>query len=434
MAYTYLQLFLFFLCYGILGWCAETACMAVIARRLVNRGFFTLPICPKYGVMMIILIIALPTLRGHYFLQFLLTLTVVSATDYFAGFLSKRIWRKSLWPYERNTVFGGEIRGSLLAIAKAVTAYLTVLLLHPFLFLTISLLPVLALQITAGVFLLAMAADFGMILYVVIKGRRKKDPEATAEIRQGQMAWKDRLGAKIYHAVWKRLNRAYPNMETAEASREGEYVFARGVCPDKLFWVFLVCAFFGDLIETVYCRMTMGRWMSRSSVIYGTFSLVWGMGAALLTVILQRLAVRDDRYVFLAGAVLGGVYEYTCSVFTEVFFGTTFWDYSKIPFNIGGRTNLLYCIFWGLLSVAWIKICYPVLSRWIEKIPPLLGKTATWVLILLLCCDALLSAAAMVRYVKRQAGDGAETVTEAFLDANYPDEMVEQVWPNMKIR
>ena len=97
--------------------------------------------------------------------------------------------------------------------------------------------------------------------------------------------------------------------------------------------------------------------MSRSSVIYGTFSIVWGFGAVILTVVLQRLAGKEDRYIFLAGSVLGGVYEYLCSVFTEIFLGTTFWDYSDMPFNIGGRTNLLYCIFWGLLSVVWVKMC-----------------------------------------------------------------------------
>ena len=70
---------------------------------------------------------------------------------------------------------------------------------------------------------------------------------------------------------------------------------------------FMICAFLGDLIETLFCRVTGGVWMSRSSVIYGTFSIVWGFGAVILTVVLQRLAGKEDRYIFLAGSVLGGV-------------------------------------------------------------------------------------------------------------------------------
>ena len=98
--------------------------------------------------------------------------------------------------------------------------------------------------------------------------------------------------------------------------------------------------------------------MSRSSVVYGPFSVVWGLGVVVLTMMLHKYKDRDDRYIFLFGTVVGGAYEYICSVFTEIAFGTVFWDYSKLPFNLGGRINLLYCFFWGLAAVIWIKLLY----------------------------------------------------------------------------
>ncbi len=435
MEYTNLQLIAFLLLYGILGWCLETAYAVLKQRRFVNRGFFSLPICPQYGVMMDILIIALPTLKDHLILQFLMTLTVVSAVDYLSGALSKRIWRKKFRAYERSTLFGGEVKGSALAAAKAAAVLVTALLIHPFVFLAVELIPETVLRLICAAALLVLLADFLTILYVIRRSvRADRLEEAQQELFREQFSRQNRLGGKIYRAMWKRLDRAYPEMERIERPDSEKPVFARGICLDKLFWVFIICAFLGDLIETLYCRVTGGVWMSRSSVIYGWFSIVWGAGAVLLTVVLQRLAKKDDRYVFLAGAVLGGVYEYMCSLFTEVFLGTTFWDYSWMPFNIGGRTNLLYCIFWGLLSVVWVKICYPVISGRIEKLPPLKAKAATWALILLMCCDALLSAAVMIRYVDRKAGEEADNAVEIFLDANYPDEMVERVWPNMKIQ
>ena len=132
--------------------------------------------------------------------------------------------------------------------------------------------------------------------------------------------------------------------------------------------------------------------------------------------------------------MVGGVYEYTCSVFTEVVLGTTFWDYSWMPFNIGGRTNLLYCFFWGILAVFWIKICYPPMSRTVEKIPPLTGKVVTWAVILLMSCNALISAAAMVRYTQRLDDPLPDHFIQEFLDETYPDELIEEVWPNMKVQ
>ena len=39
----------------------------------------------------------------------------------------------------------------------------------------------------------------------------------------------------------------------------------------------------------------------------------------------------------------------------RIVFGKVFWDYSDIPFNLGGRINLLYCFFWGIAAVVWLK-------------------------------------------------------------------------------
>jgi len=242
-----------------------------------------------------------------------------------------------------------------------------------------------------------------------------------------------RMADRISNTIWRRLQKAYPGLATADVPGPERYVFARGICFDKLVWVFLVTSFLGALIEMVFCRVTSGRWMSRSGVLYGSFSFVWGLGAVVLTITLQRIADKPDRRIFLAGFVIGGAYEYLCSVFTELVFGTVFWDYSKMPLNIGGRTNVLYCIFWGLLAVAWIKVLYPPMSKGIEKISPLLGKVVTWVIIFFLACDGLLTGAAMLRYTDRQNNPEPKNVAEAFLDNTYDDDWMEHHWPNMVV-
>ena len=44
-------------------------------------------------------------------------------------------------------------------------------------------------------------------------------------------------------------------------------------------------------------------------------------------------------------------------------FGTVSWDYSGTPFNIDGRTNLMFALIWGTLGLIWIKEIYPAMSR-----------------------------------------------------------------------
>ena len=189
----------------------------------------------------------------------------------------------------------------------------------------------------------------------------------------------------------------------------------------------------GDLIETVFVWGTSGVLMSRSSLLYGPFSVVWGLGAAILTVVLRGLMDKSDRYIFVGGALMGGVYEYMCSVVTEKLFGKVFWDYSKIPFNLNGRINLLYCVFWGIAAVIWVKEVYPRISALIEKIPMKVGKVLTWVLVVLLAVDVALSCMALGRMDQREKGIPATNAVQQFLDEQYPDEYLTQRYQTMKL-
>lgn len=414
MEYTYLDLFCYLLIYSFLGWVAEVAVLAVKDRRVRNRGFFNLPFCLSYGLVMDLLIVVLPTMGQNYLLQYVTALIVSSVITFLSGSLSKRISRTVLWKYQENNLFAGNKRPLLIALVAGLAFYLAYLLLHPVLFALVNLLPDQVNTILCVVVGGLLAVDFAAIVAAL---RRSGSPEEITSFQQRSQKGKRGLGEKVCGLILGRLQRAYPNLDRMEPEA-GRQVFAKGICFDKLVWLFLIASFLGDLIETVFCRFTAGVWMSRSSLIYGTFSVVWGFGAVVLTVVLQRLAEREDRYIFFAGFLIGGVYEYLCSVFTEFVFGTTFWDYSDMPFNFGGRTNLLFCVFWGLLSVFWIKLCYPRLSALIEKIPPVTGKVLTWVILVLLALDAVISVMAMLRYVDRAVNPVPRDMIGQFLD-NY---------------
>ena len=43
----------------------------------------------------------------------------------------------------------------------------------------------------------------------------------------------------------------------------------------------LIGALAGDIVETIFCRVTSGIWMSRSSLVWGPFSVVWGLAAVV---------------------------------------------------------------------------------------------------------------------------------------------------------
>ena len=128
--------------------------------------------------------------------------------------------------------------------------------------------------------------------------------------------------------------------------------------------------------------------------------------------------------------MLGGAYEYVCSVFTEIVFGKVFWDYSNIMFNLGGRINLLYCFFWGIAAVVWIKYLYPMIAKWIEKVPVKTGRIVTWVMVVFMCCNVMVSCMALVRSTQRAEGIPATQSWQQVMDERFDDERMERIYPN----
>lgn len=434
MEYTIYELLFFLFVYSFLGWCMEVAYMAIRTGKFCNRGLFNLPLSLSYGAAIDLLLLITPTLEGRWFFQAVAYMVITSVCAQMADEVSVRVTGGRLWEQEKRSVYFGRWQGFFEALLLSVMALIVILLIHPVVFLLCKMIPGLALRIITLTILALLFLDFAVVFYT---GKKRPVLEGVQNFSEELSERKRSFGGWLSERVWRRLKKAYPNLkaeDVGEKENRENYVFARGLCLDKIIWVFFISALGGDLIETIYVKLTADIWMSRSSLLYGTFSIVWGAGAALLTLLLHRLADKEDRYIFLGGFFLGGTYEYMCSVFTEVFFGTTFWDYSDMPFNIGGRTNLLFCVFWGILSLVWIKICYPYISRRIEKIPPVTGKVLTWICVALMACDMVISAMALVRYVERSEGLPAQNAVEEFVDYQYPDQFIEWIWPNLNIK
>ena len=432
MTYSLSQLAWFFLIYSILGWCISVAFCAIKKHSFVNPGFLNLPVSPIYGIGAVLSTVFLSELT-HRPLFFILGSCVLSGILVITtGVALERMLHRRCWDFSDHKFhFHGYISLPLLLVL-GVGAWLCVSFLNPLLALVLGDLPPLLSRILVLVGLGLVALDLALSLGITVQmGVRIRRLEQLSRDFQELTAL---FGHAITRRVQTRMLHAFPTLEQAAPSQKPKpTVFAQGCSPTKLIWIFFIAALLGDIIETLFCRATMGIWMSRSSLIYGPFSIVWGLGAVMFTALLYRYKDKSEGYLFLAGTIVGGVYEYVCSVFTELVFGTVFWDYSHIPFNLAGRINLLYCFFWGIAAAVWMKVLYPRLSRLIERIPMKAGKVLTWVIVVFMVFNMAISALALGRYQQRQSAPDAPTngFTE-FLDHYYPDERIHQVYPNMK--
>ena len=452
MEYTFYELTGLFFIYSFIGWCVEVGVAAVKRKKFINRGFIMGPLCPIYGLGAVAFAIFLPELKENLFFLFLGGVILASFIEFVTGVLLEKIFHKKWWDYSQYRFhFDGYVCLQY-SLVWGVFAVLLVLFVNPFLVSVIGLIPHLAGVITFWILGGLLAVDAVSTGFALLGMQQKI--ERLAVFTDGVTQVSGVLENAITRRIQKHMEKAFPVLDELgeedakalqEKKKEKREVFAAGCGFYKLISLFFIGAFLGDIVETIFCLVTSGVLMSRSSVIYGPFSIVWGLGCMLLTAILYRIKDKSDSYIFIVGTVLGGAYEYVCSVFTELVFGTVFWDYSGFTFNLGGRINLLYCFFWGIAAVVWMKWVYPFLSKWIEKLPMKTGKILCNVMMVFMVVNCGISAMALARYTERnkavevvvqENSEEESTLSSAineFIDTHYPDERMERIYPNAKI-
>lgn len=428
MVYSFYQLLWLYMIYSFIGWCGEVVVAAVKRHRFVNRGAVSGPFCPIYGLGAAVVAVFFPELKGNPLFLFLGGMVVNTFVEYVTGRIMEMSLHKKWWDYSDQKFNLGGYVCLKTSVLWGICTVLMIYVLNPVFTGLVGLIPKLWGEIILWVLFGLLIVDFiGTV--IAVWGLKKKNGRID-QIREGLGRTSKLLENTMTRRLQARMIKAYPNLEKDEK----EDVFASGCGFYKLACLFFIGAFLGDITETVFCRFSMGRWMSRSSVVFGPFSIVWGLGCAMLTWILYRYREQSDRRLFLCGTILGGAYEYICSVFTEIVFGTVFWDYSKIPFNLGGRINLLYCFFWGFAAIIWMKGIYPFLSRWIEKIPVRIGKPLCMTMVFFMSVNIALSGLALDRYSKRHDGLPAKNAVGELMDDWFPDPYMEKVYPNIKFR
>ncbi len=419
MEYTFAEIFWLFLIYSFIGWIIEVAVGTIRNKSFTNRGFSTGPFCLVYGAGAALMSVTLQELLNNLFLLFIGCAIQATAVEWITGKTLERLNRHKWWDYsDKRWNFDGYICLQY-TVLWGILGVICLKYGNSLLFSLYSRIPEPVTTIIVWVLMGYVLLDTLVSMAAALHLR-------TFEAGQSKIP--------LMRVVERRMANAYPVIQekAEDILREGK--FAEGCGFYKLFWLFLIGSLLGDITETLFCRLTAGVWMFRSSLVWGPFSVVWGFAIVLATALLYKDRDKPDRHIFLIGTFLGGAYEYICSVLSELVFGQVFWDYSAIPFNLGGRINLLYCFFWGIAAVVWIKGLYPHFADWIEKIPKAAGYIATWILVAFMAANILVSAAALIRYGARDGGPAASSGWEHIIDTHFDDATMKQLYPNSKMR
>ena len=213
----------------------------------------------------------------------------------------------------------------------------------------------------------------------------------------------------------------------------------------NLFWVFVVCCFLGLIIETIYHMVVVepGVYQDRAGLLFGPFSPIYGFGALLMTVALNRFYKANPIIIFVVSAVIGGLFEAATAWFMQVGFGATAWDYSgstifglfpdPIAVIFGGRTSTLFMCMWGALGFVWIKLCLPRLLSLINLIPWKLRYSLTTLCALLMLVNGIMTLQALDCWYERLSGIAGTTPVEAFYAENFDNDYMQHRFQSMEI-
>ncbi len=199
----------------------------------------------------------------------------------------------------------------------------------------------------------------------------------------------------------------------------------------NMFWLFILASVFGWIVEGIYTYIRRGQLINHSAVVIGPFNMAYGICACFLTAILYKY--RDDSKIkiFLISFIGGSVIEYLMSLGMEVFLGFTAWNYSRYFLNINGRICLLYSVFWGILGIVWIKICFPFIVKFLTKINQFkYNGFLVKFLIAFLIFDILLTIGAIERARSFEKGIAPANKIEVFLDNTFNKDYLTNMFNN----
>jgi hypothetical protein len=184
----------------------------------------------------------------------------------------------------------------------------------------------------------------------------------------------------------------------------------------RLFWIFVVGSIFGLVIEDVFHLIVYHEWESRAGLVWGPFSPLYGVGAVVLTVFLNRFYYTHNLIIFIIAMILGSAMEYLASLMMEVFWHAIAWDYTGTFGSIDGRTNFFFGVIFNHIDFDNTMV-----------------RIVSVALVAFMTVDIAITILALHREGQRTGDIPPANVIDVWLDNTFTDEWLQQRFENMTV-
>lgn len=198
-----------------------------------------------------------------------------------------------------------------------------------------------------------------------------------------------------------------------------------------LFFLFLFGSIIGFVLEGLWCVLKRGHWENHSATVFGPLCIIYGLGLVAFYLLSLFINGKNPLIQFLLSGIVGSTLEFFASLFQELLFGSTSWDYSGHAFNLGGRISLKMTVIWGLLGLAFVRLLFPFIERLLPLSENRIVNVFGIVLAILTAANLLVTSAAVSRWQSRLLGAEPKNRIEKRIDEVYGDERMKKIYPNM---
>lgn len=159
---------------------------------------------------------------------------------------------------------------------------------------------------------------------------------------------------------------------------------------------FFVYGFLGWCTEVIFAVFKQHRFVNRG-FLNGPICPIYGVGVTLVIACLEAFQ-SNLLLLYISSVILVTVLEGVTGWAMDKLFHNKWWDYSKLPFNIGGYVCLLFSLIWGVACVFIVYFVHPLIHQVLSLIPHTAGIALIAILGIALLSDMIVTTSAIVKF------------------------------------
>lgn len=159
---------------------------------------------------------------------------------------------------------------------------------------------------------------------------------------------------------------------------------------------FFVYGFLGWCTEVIFAAFKQHRFVNRG-FLNGPICPIYGVGVTLVVACLEAFQ-SNLLLLYLSSVILVTILEGVTGWAMDKLFHNKWWDYSKLPLNIGGYVCLLFSLIWGVACVVIVYFIHPLIHQMLSWIPHVIGLVLIVILAAALIADIIVTSSAILKF------------------------------------